>query len=160
MKRSAFCWGAVSALVLLLCSCVTGKLSEGVEVSLVNLGFSNATVLETTGKFVIRVQNQLPQDISLEGGVHKIYLNGIYVGSGVSNESTSIGRLSEGTQTVTVHLQNLSVARLVRDIVEQQRVVYRLDSVLYARLNGKSGQLKTSKAGTLDVKDFQPTGGF
>ena len=59
----------------------------------------------------------MPDAMAVDGGVHKIYLNGVYVGSGESNESNEsneIARLSDATQTVTVHLRNLSMARLIR----------------------------------------------
>ena len=127
------------------------------DVSLVNLRFEDVTPFETTGTFTVRVQNQTPDPLALEGGVHKIYLNGVYVGSGVSNDLLEVPRLSEGIQTVKVHLRNLSLARLIRDIVEAKRVDYRLDSLVYARYEGHAARVRVSKAGALDLKDFQPT---
>ena len=82
--------------------------------------------------------------------MHKIYLNGVFVGSGVSDEITSIPRLSEGLQTVRVRLRNLSMAKLIRDIVESRRVDYRLDSQIFARTEGRSTRLKASRIGNLD----------
>ena len=147
----------LAAIAILFCSCVTNRLSEDVDVSLANMRFEQATPLETTAMFTIRIQNQMPQPLDVEGGVHKIYLNGVFVGSGVSDEVTAIPRLAEGLQTVHVHLRNLSMARLIRDIIESRRVEYRLNSQIFARTEGRSTTLRVSKAGNLDLRDFQPT---
>ncbi len=143
--------------LLLLSSCTTNKLAGLVELSLVNLRFEEATPFETTATFTIRVQNQSPDPLGLEGGVHKIYLDGVSVGSGVCNETLEIPRLAEGVQTVKVHLRHLSMARLIKRIIEEKRVDYRLDSRLYAQYEGRSTRVTVSKAGNLDLKDFQPT---
>jgi len=140
----------------LLCSCASGPRFDAVEISLVNLRFEQATPLETTGHFTIRVQNQSPNALRLEGGVHKIYLNGAYVGSGVSNESLEVARLSEGLQDVRVHLRNLAVARLVAGIIQNRRVEYRLNSLLYAQVEGRKSRVRLDRAGSLDLNDFQP----
>jgi LEA14-like dessication related protein len=145
------------AMAVLFCSCVTNRLSQDVEVSLANMQFGEVTPLETTANFVIRIQNQMPQPLGIEGSVHKIYLNGVYIGSGVSDEVTQIPRLAEGQQNVRVHLRNLSMARLIRDIVESRRVDYRLESQIFAQIEGRSTRLRVSKIGNLDLKDFQPT---
>lgn len=141
----------------LLGACATGRLAKSVEVSLVNLRFDQVTPFETTATFTIRVQNQSPEALRLDGAVHKVYLNGVAVGSGVCAEPLELPRLSEGVQTVSVHLRNLAMARLLRDIIEARRVDYRLHSVLYAQHGGGSTRVKVSRAGALDLKDFQPS---
>lgn len=138
-------------------SCTTNRWAESLEVSLVNLRFTEVTPFETTADFFIRVQNQMPEPLTLEGAVHKIHLNGLLVGSGVSNEALELQRLSEGVQPVRVPLKNLSMARLVREIVEARRVDYRLESRLYARVGGRSGRVNVVRAGALDLRDFQPS---
>ena len=142
--------------MLSLCSCATSKLAGCVEVSLVNLRFDEVTPFETTATFTIRVQNQSPAPLGIEGSVHKIYLDSVYVGSGVCNETLEIPRLAEGFQTVKVHLGNLSMARLIKRIIEERRVDYRLDSRVYAKHEGRSATVRSSRAGNLDLKDFQP----
>jgi LEA14-like dessication related protein len=146
----------LAAIAVLFCSCVAHRLSQDVEVSLANMNFGEVTPLETTANFIIRIQNQMPEPLGIEGSVHKIYLNGVYVGSGVSDEVIQIPRLAEGQQNVRVRLRNLSMARLIRDIVEFRRVDYRLESQIFARVEGRSTRMRVSKAGNLDLKDFQP----
>ena len=157
MKNKSLFVLALLPAALFLTGCASLQQAEDIEVSLVNLRFEEATPLESTAIFTIRVQNQRPVSLLTEGSVHKIYLNEVYVGSGVSNESLDLPRLSEGTQTVRVHLRNLSMAGLIRDIVEQRRVAYRLDSRIYAKSEGRASTLHVNRAGTLALSDFQPT---
>jgi LEA14-like dessication related protein len=145
-----------SLCALLFGSCATSKLAGCMEVSLVNLRFEEMTPFETTAIFTIRVQNQAADPLGVEGGVHKIYLDGQYIGSGVCNETLEIARLAEGIQTVKVHLGNLAMARLVKRIVEEKRVDYRLDSRIYAKYEGRSTTVGVSRTGSVDLKDFQP----
>jgi len=148
---------AALALWFFATGCASVQQTEDIEVSLVNLTFESATVLETTAVFTIRIQNQRPMPLLTEGSVHKIYLNNVSVGSGVSNESVELARLSEGTHTLRVRLHNLAMARLFRDIMEQRRVDYRLESMIYARSEGRATKLRVKREGALDVRDFQPT---
>lgn len=142
---------------LSLTGCATFRRMEGFNVSLVNVRLVEATVLETTAVFTVRLQNELPEEVVLEGGVHKFYLDGAYIGQGLSNETVSVPRLSAVTQQVTVYLRNLSVARRVKPVLEQRRFDYRVDSVLYVEQAGKRGRARISNAGQLDLREFQPT---
>lgn len=140
-----------------LASCSTLRPAEGLKVSLVNVRLGGATVWETTAIFTIRVQNELPEALTLSGGVHKFYINGNYVGEGLSSESVSVPRLSSVTQDVTVHLRNLSVALKVKPILEQKRFSYRMGSLLYREAGGSQARLRLASAGELDLRDFMPT---
>lgn len=144
-------------VIAFLCSCATATRREEIKVSLVNMRFGEATVWETTAYFTLRVQNESPLPLVLDGGVHKLYLNGIYIGEGLTNERAEIPRLDSATQTVTVHLRNLSMATRLRSIIESQAVDYRLSSKLYLLENGRTSRCRLSSEGRLDVKDFQPT---
>lgn len=104
------------ALALVLAACATTRAPDTFEVSLADVRFTDATALETTGVFVIRVQNQSPEALQCNGAVHKVMLNGIRVGSGVHKETLALDRLSDGTQTVTVRFGNLALARLLHDL--------------------------------------------
>ncbi len=141
-------------LLTLLCSCATFAKREGVQVSLVNMVFTSATAWETTAVFTVRVQNEQPEEVVLDGAVHKIYLNGSYVGEGLSNERMTVPRFSTATQEVTVHLRNLSMLMKLRKTIETQAVDYRMTSLIYTV---NQGRFRAERAGQVAVKDFQPT---
>ncbi|HEU5070837.1 MAG TPA: LEA type 2 family protein [Verrucomicrobiae bacterium] len=125
------------------------------EVSLVNVQFSDATAFETTVRFTLRLANETPDTLVLNGGVHKIYVNGLYVGQGLSNEALSLPRLATGTQTVTVHLSNLRLASRLKPLIESKAFAYRIKSTLYA--TQPAGTIHAISEGHLDLREFQPT---
>ncbi|MBC8095008.1 MAG: hypothetical protein H7Y43_04275 [Akkermansiaceae bacterium] len=104
MKTS---FGLVLATVL-LCGCGGG--ANGPSVSLINLRFEDATALETTATFTLRLSNESPEAVQLNGEVHKIYFNGLYLGKGLSDEKVEVPRLGTITHEVKVHLCNLALA--------------------------------------------------
>ncbi len=140
-------------LTLLLCSCATFARREGLQVSLVNMVFGESTVWETTMTFVVRLQNEQPEDLVVDGAVHKIYLNDAYVGEGLSNERVVVPRLSTATQNVTMHLRNVSMLTRVRRMIDAQAVDYRMTSLLYTE---KQGRYRAERTARLDFRDLQP----
>jgi LEA14-like dessication related protein len=143
-------------LAMLFTACATTRTPDTLEVSLANVRFTEATALETTGVFVIRVQNQSPEALQCNGAVHKVTLNGIRVGSGVHKEPLALDRLSDGTQTVTVRFSNLALARLLHGLSQTQRVSWQLESTLFLQAGPRSWTAKVSRTGALDLKEFQP----
>ena len=144
------------ASALLLAACATTRSPDTLEVTLADVRLTEATALETTGVFVIRVQNQSPEALQCNGAVHKVTLNGIRVGSGVHKETLALDRLSDGTQTVTVRFGNIALARLLHDLAQTKRVSWQLDSTLFLQAGTRSWTAKTSRTGALDLKEFQP----
>ena len=147
---------ALVLLALLCGSCATFARREGVQVSLVNLALGEATVWETELHLTVRLQNELPEAMIVNGAVHKIYLNGTYVGEGLSNERVAIERLSTRTQNVTVYLRNISMLTKIRSIIATQAVDYKMTSLLYTETGGHKGRYRAEREARLDFKDLQP----
>ena len=142
----------LSAGLVLFCGCRT---APGPAVSLVNVGFNQTTVFETAATFTLRLSNETPQPMQLEGGVYKIYLNGLYVGEGLNGETMSLPRLATATQDLIVHLNNLRMVTRIKSIIESRSFDYRIKSVLYG--TSPAGRLRSVNEGRLDLKDFTPT---
>lgn len=155
MKHHPPCLISLLTLALLLTACATTRSPDTFEVSLADVRFTDATALETTGVFVIRLQNQSPEALQCNGAVHKVTLNGIRVGSGVHKEALVLDRLSDGTQTVTVRFGNLALARLLHDFSQTQRVSWQLESTLFLQAGERAWTAKTARTGVLDLKEFQ-----
>ena len=153
MKANLF---IVLCLSLLLGACTTQRAAKNIEVSLVNVQFENATVLETTARFTVRLQNASPEPFLMEGGEHRIYINGRYVGKGLSNTAVVVPRLSSVTQPVEVYLRNLSMASRIKTIIESKSMDYKIKSTLYVRMNDHAKALNVANEGRLDLRDFQP----
>jgi LEA14-like dessication related protein len=148
-----FCGAACLAGLLSflgLSGCSTVPDDHAIEVGVVNLAFREATLLETTAVFSVRIQNENPEPLEIEGGVHKIYLDGSYIGKGMSNQAMTVDRLSTGIQEATVYLRNLKLAGRIRSVMNARSVDYRIESVLH--LAGQ-GRVRVSNEGRLS-----PTG--
>jgi LEA14-like dessication related protein len=143
--------GLLAFLSVLLGGCQT---APGPAVSLVNLQLTQATAFETTAAFTLRLSNELPEPMQITGGVHKIYVNGLYVGEGLTGEPLDLPRLGTATQEVTVHLSNLRLATRLRPILESKSFDYRIKSVLYGK--PPAGTMRSESEGRLDLTDFQP----
>lgn len=157
MKKTVLFHLPVIALGALgLVACATLRPAEGVRLSLVNVQLTDATLWETIAQFTVRVQNETPDAVTLTGGVHKFYLDGLLIGDGLTGETVTLPRLSSTTQVVPVHLRNLALARRVKPLLEQQRFSYRVESVLYVAKNTGERRARLVGAGELDLREFQP----
>lgn len=138
---------------VLACGC--SQQTPGLSVNLTNVRFEDVTVFETTAIFTLRLNNETPKPMKFTGGAHKLYLNGLYVGSGLSSEPVEVPRLGSVTQPVTVHLSNLALATRIKSVIESKSFDYRVRSVFY----GESwfGRMHSVTDGRLDLKDLTPT---
>lgn len=129
--------------------------SPGPSVSLVTVKFQKATALETTATFTIRLSNEAPEARAFTGSAHKFYINGLYVGKGLSSTNVEVPRLGTVTQDITVHLNNLALATRIKAIIEQERFDYRLQSTFFGK--GLFNRMKSETEGKLELKDFTPS---
>ena len=140
------------AAAIFLCGCSGG--SPGPSVSLINLRFEDATALETTATFTLRLSNESSQPMPLEGEVHKIYLNGMYLGKGLSDEKVEVPRLGTVTHEVKVHLSNLALATRIKSILDTRTIEYRIVSVFPGR--SMFSRMSSESTGKLELKDLIP----
>lgn len=140
-----------------LIGCAGFQSPQSFSIQIVNVRLVTATVLETTAIFTLRLQNENPEAVTLNGGVHKFYIDGVFVGDGVSSDTLTVPRLSSETQEVTVHLRNLSMARRIKPLLEEKRFSYRVKSVLYVQRGRGQSRARISQEGQLDLREFQPT---
>ena len=137
---------------LMCCGCSRGSAPT---VSLVTVHFKEATLLETTAVFTLRLDNDAPAPLEITGASHKLYLNGLFIGKGLSDATVTVPRLSSVTNDVTVHLSNLAMATRAKTVIESKRMDYRIQSTFY----GKSwlDRRSSESMGKLDMQDFMPT---
>jgi LEA14-like dessication related protein len=141
---------------LSFCACSTLQQPEGIDVALVNVRLNEATLWETTAVFTVRISNETPEPITIDGSAQKFYLNGIYVGEGLASERIEVPRLNSTTQEISVHLRNLAMATRIRPILEQRAMDYRMDSTLYVVNGSRSHGCHLVREGRVSLQDFQP----
>lgn len=138
-------------------ACVTAPDPEAFEVTVVNLAGGNATVWETEAVVTVRLQNATPNDITITGAAHKLYLNGTYVGQGLANETITVPRLSSTTQNVTVHLKNFTVVRKLIGMQETRVAAYKVRSTIYGAPGGGTPRsFRAVKEGSVNLDPLLP----
>jgi hypothetical protein len=148
-------WAVLFAAALLAPGCATPQEDGAFDVSLVNITAprdGGGGLGEAALNFTIRLQNGSPEALKVTGGSHKIYLNDVYVGQGLSNQEAEVPRLATTTQDVAVHLSTFRLIRSFHRMFESKTVSYRLESTVYARQGTRTIRLKAAKAGTVDVE--------
>lgn len=121
-------------------------------VSVVNLAPKQASLFETSADLTVRFTNEATEPVPLAGSAHKLYLNGTYVGRAVTDQRLTIPALGTVTQTVVIHLENLTLLRKAAELsgADAPVVTYRLDSRLHPA-EGRLGGLRLSSSGELDL---------
>lgn len=143
------------AVAALAAGCASVRDQPGVNVSVANLRFGEMKMLETTATFTVRLQNERPDPLFIQGGVYKLYVDGTFLGEGLSNQSFEIPGLSEATVDVDTRLSNLTLARKLRDLVGARRFDYRLTGRVYAGQTGRRA-ISFAREGALDLNEFAP----
>ena len=148
----------LAGLLLSLAGCAALPETDDLEVSLVSVRPGEVTPWETTGYFTVRLQNAGIDALVLEGGAHKIYLNGTYVGQGLTSERVEVPRLGTTTQEITVHLKNFTLARKLYAASQTLQASYRVGSTLYAAApgGGRGRTIRATKEGSIDLHEFVP----
>lgn len=145
----------VFALVsLLLAGCSSHGPIGGMTVTLVDIRPINASLLESEAVATVRLTNENIAPLGFSGTQLKLYLNGSYVGTGVSNKPFGVPPLNSVTQEVTVHFENLSLVKQLVAISNTQTVAYRLDTALFQTIDEEKNTIKTSFEGSLDLRSL------
>ena len=140
--------------MVLLAGCATSPDGSDFDVTLVNVrgGADGGGVGEAALTFTVHIQNASPESAVLTGASHRIYLNGLYLGQGLSNEQVDVARLATAQQEVTVFLSTFKLARAGYRVYRQQNVDYQVRSTLYTLEGGRSRRRTVTHEGTLDLR--------
>ncbi|HOX02484.1 MAG TPA: hypothetical protein P5555_06980 [Candidatus Paceibacterota bacterium] len=142
----------VAGLALVLTSCATIREQPALTVELADLRLRNATLWETTGEMMVRIENAEPDPIRLAGGAHRIYLNGEYVGQGLTHEALEIPGLGTASQAIAVHFRNLALVGRLRPMLESAQFDYQIHSRLYGIVGSRDRRWSVSSSGRLDLR--------
>lgn len=148
-----------SFLVLILVVAAGGCTALSVippEVSLVDLEFTDLTVFETTGEFTVRLTNENPEPLRINGGVFKLYLNGVKVGKALTSETVEVPGLGTTTQKAILYVNNAALVTRLAALLDQPVLAYRIRTRLFVE-----GPVGTRRVSFEDAGSFswQPTEG-
>ena len=117
-------------ILALLTGCTSLGLVEP-EVTLVDLEFTDLTLFETSGVFTVRLANENPEPLVIEGGVYNLYLGGWKIGKGLSDQQIEVPALGTATDSVELHMNNLAIAAQLRSIWDTGVFDYRIKAKIY-----------------------------
>ncbi len=140
--------------LVLLSGCSTLGLTPP-DVSLVDLNFTDLTMFETSGIFTVRLTNENPEPLFVEGGVYNLYLGGWRVGKGLSDHRLEVPPLSTATDEVELHLSNLAMATQLRSIYDSGVADYRIKARIYVESGYGRRKLTIENEGSFDFKTGQ-----
>ncbi len=140
------------AVVVAACGCVTTEPMEPPGVTLVDLEIVDATLFESTLDVALRISNDNPEPIVIDGAVIKLELNGIKVGKGASNERLELPRLGSVVRRVEIHMNHLALATRIQGIVEAKVLNYGVTGKVYVvRPTGGARGMSFESRGQLDL---------
>ena len=143
------------AILLLMLIPLSGCTTFGLiapDVSLVNLKFTDLTLFETSGIFIVRLTNENPEPIFIEGGVYNLYLGGWRIGKGLSNHRLEVPPLATATDEIELHLSNLAIATQLRSIYDSGVADYRIKAKIYVEGGYGRRRIKVENEGRFDFK--------
>ena len=127
------------------------------EVSLVSLELGDVTLFETSGTFTVRLANENPEPLAVEGGAYNLYLGGLKVGKGLSDQRIEVPALGTATVEVELFINNLAVATRLRSMFETGVVDYRIKAKIYLRGAYGRRALTVDREGSFDLDGREPS---
>ena len=121
----------LAALTATLCAACASMQIAPPDVTLTDIRLGEITFLETSLIATVRIQNEETRAFEIDGASYRLYLNGIDVGKGTSDQRLSVPRLSSAQQRVVFRLNNLSFITKIQSLVESRDFSYRIDGKLY-----------------------------
>jgi LEA14-like dessication related protein len=123
------------------------------DVSLVGVRITDVDVFQTSAVFTVRIDNEEPFPVVVDGSVHRIAIDGREVGKGMLPDRIDLPRLSSVEIEVPVQISNVAVIGRIRSAIEHRSFFYRIDSTLYALWEGRSREVDVTREGFLDLGD-------
>jgi hypothetical protein len=142
-------FGAVLAVVC--CSCTSIDPLIPPEPSVVTVRFEQMTAFETRAVFTIRLSNETPVPVEVDGGSYALSLNGASLGKGMTGERVSIPRLDTATVEVPVHVNHVSLLLRAPSLLQSSRLSYEVSSILYVVEGGRTRRLKRAATGQFEL---------
>jgi LEA14-like dessication related protein len=101
----------------------------------------------------LRIENDAPDPIVMEGASHQLFLDGVLVGSGVSHDRIEAPRFDSIEQTVTMHVSMVAMVRQLRECMNRDVVDYRVTSDFFVRQSDRSKRFRITGEGWVDFRD-------
>jgi len=147
-----FGFACVFVAMVLVSGCATTGGLIPPDVSLVNVELVDATLFESTFNLEVRIANDNPEPLTLDGAVVKLELDGRKFGRGTSAERIEVPRMGSVVQQMELHLSHVALATKIRDVIESKAVNYSMRGYVYVlKPSGGTKRVPIEREGSLDL---------
>ncbi len=151
LRRASVVCVLLSAAALVGCTSL-GSVAPP-DLAITDLSIVELTALETTARLTVRLTNPNPEPLHLTGGSFSLRLQGVKVGTAVSNREVQLDRLSTVTQEIDVNINHLMVLTRLRPILQANNVQYDLRGKLYTPSPFGTKTIKVGSSGSVDLPE-------
>lgn len=153
MLRSSFLAASfVMVLGFMLGGCGADFKLSGIQVTIVEVKQVTATTLETQLTLVLRYTNENLIPIGASNSVHKLYLNGTFIGKSVSDKPIGMPQVGTTTQETTFHIENIALLNQLKNIADNKTASYKLESRIRVQSGEDANEYKTTSEGAIDLR--------
>ena len=137
-------------LALASTGCATMESFTAPDVTLVDVRFEDLTVFETSGTFTVRLSNENPEPMAVDGAVYKLYLGGQKVGKALSDLRVELPRLGSTVYEVDVFINNVALVTRLLTLRQERGLDYTIKGKLYVERPYGLRRLRFSRDGRID----------
>ena len=149
---------ALCPLGLFLASCNSTYPDTPPEVWMNRIVPMNMTMMTTQFDGNVRIENEDIEPIHVVGAVHRFYINGRFLGKGMTSEPLTVPPLGSANQNVLVNASNLRFATQFHDLLQGPTYDYALQSTLHlARGNARPRKVRVTNEGRIDLRNLNLT---
>jgi len=130
--------------------CATVEPFTAPDVTLVDVRFEELTVFETSGTFTVRLSNENPEPMVVDGAVYKLYLGGQKVGKALSDARIELPRLGSSVYEVDVYINNVALVARLLTLGQEKGLDYTIQGKLYVERPYGTRRLRFSRDGRID----------
>jgi LEA14-like dessication related protein len=145
----------VLALSIGLTGCAIFGPTWNTDVALMNVRIADVTVFQASMIFTLRIDNEEPEPLILDGSTHEITIDGVRVGKGMFPDRVEIPRLSSVTIDVPVDVSTIALILPIRSAIESRQFDYQVSSTLYVLRGGSTRKVGVTKQGRADFAELQ-----
>ena len=120
------------------------------DVTLVDVKLEDLTVFETSGTFTVRLSNENPDPLAVDGAVYKLYLGGRKVGRALSDARVEVPRLGSTVYEVDVYINNVALVARLLTLGQEKGLDYTIKGKLYVERPYGLRRMRFSRDGRID----------
>ena len=140
----------LALIALAAAGCATVEPFTAPDVTLVDVKFEDLTVFETSGTFTVRLSNENPDPMAVDGAVYKLYLGGQKVGRALSDARVEVPRLGSTVYEVDVYINNVALVARLLTLGQEKGLDYTIKGKLYVERPYGLRRIRFSRDGRID----------